>query len=69
MQLSEIKNQVKDLQLILIQPKLFITNYFDDLINQVDIQILKFEQKNGAKEDGKDCGKNIDVENWRQLII
>ena len=55
-----IKNQVENLKLMLLSPKLFITKYFDELINQVDIETIKYQIE--RKDD-------VVIENCRQFII
>ena len=55
-----IKNQVENLKLMLLSPKLFITKYFDELINQVDIETIKYQIERKA---------DVVIENYRQFII
>lgn len=43
MNLSELQIQIDDLKLMLLEPKIFIKSYFEDLINQLDIQTTKFQ--------------------------
>lgn len=63
MELTDLKSQIEDLKLILLDPKLFIIKYFEDLTNQLDIRTTEFEIKENSSE-------NIDkVNDWRQRII
>lgn len=69
MNLSELKSQVEDLKLMLLEPKLYVKKYFEDLINQLDIQTIKFKIKKETGDSKDNSSKiNEDVENWRQLI-
>ena len=63
MELQEFKIQVEDLKLILLNPKLFINKYFEDLINQLDIHTINFEIKVKSSE------KVNKINDWRQLIV
>lgn len=58
---TELQSQVEDLKLMLLEPKLFVKNYFGDLINQFDIQITKFEiEKNKQIKE---------IKNWREPVV
>ena len=52
--MNSLTNQVKELEFTLKNPRLFITNYFDEIINQIDkesydyIDKLKSNDKNEA---------------------
>ena len=81
MELSELRTRVDDLKLMLLSPKLFINKYFDDLINQLDIQTISFEIEgknikrfrsiNGySNYDTVNLSDYIDkINDWRQIIV
>ena len=81
MELSELRTRVDDLKLMLLSPKLFINKYFDDLINQLDIQTISFEIEgknikrfrsiNGySNYDTVNLSDYIDkINDWRQLTV
>ena len=60
---------------MLLEPKLYVKKYFEDLINQLDLQTTKFQIENYKKTKEKDRDRNEvstniieESENWRQLI-
>ena len=65
MNLTTLRFQIDDLKLMLLDPKLYINKYFDDIINQLDIQTTKYQNEEAT--DSKEIYNC--VENWRQLII
>ena len=83
MEIKRLKNEINDLKLILLNPKLFINKYFDDIINQLDIRTTEYEIKEQEKSskrfklNSKDSidskaksSENVDrINDWRQLIV
>lgn len=69
MNFTELKSQVEDLKLMLLEPKLYVKKYFEDLINQLDLQTTKFQIE--KDRDRNEVSTNIieESENWRQLML
>lgn len=59
----ELKSRVEYLELMMITPKIFIENYFGDLMNQLDVNTLKIEIENEKKNDGNE------KETWGKLML
>ena len=82
MEIKRLKNEINE-KVILLNPKLFINKYFDDIINQLDIRTTKYEIKEQEKSskrfklNNKDSidskaksSENVDrINDWRQLIV
>ena len=71
---TELKSEIEDLKLMLLDPKLFINKYIDDLINQIDIQSTEYEIKANEKikkvTTDYEVLINIDKFNdWRQRMV
>lgn len=64
MELSVLKREIDDLKMIMLRPKLFISNYFEELINQLDISTVKFEIKNAENFD-----RINKADDYRHLLI
>lgn len=65
MNLTELQKKVDDLKIMLLEPKLFIKDYFGDLINELDIRTTKFI--NGENK----CDESIvnGAEVWREQMV
>lgn len=48
MEQSDLRNQVNDLATMLQHPRVFITNYFEQLMNRVDLETSKFIESNNV---------------------
>ena len=59
--------------MLLLEPKLYIKKYFEDIINQLDIATLQFEiEKSKETEENTEILPEIDqndIEIWRQQIL
>lgn len=66
MNISELKSPVEALKLLLLSPKLYVTEYFNDLVNQLDIGTTKFQIAVNEKKEKK-LLEAADI--WRQQII
>ncbi len=76
---AELKLQIEELKLLFSNPKLFIKNYFGDLINEFDIRTTKYEieqetKKSENEEVNNDQENNLTqtidvVRVWRELMI
>ena len=82
MEIKRLKNEINE-KVILLNPKLFINKYFDDIINELDIRTTEYEIKEQEKSskrfklNSKDSidskaksSENVDrINDWRQLIV
>ena len=73
---SELNSLIADLKLILYEPRVYCNQYFEDLINQLDIQTTKFEieERKINIEDSKSANENMkklidDAKKWSYCIV